>query len=996
MRMSAELVWGLGLAMPALALGLFGMDQAHESSHAALVAFTQPESDWQAVRQVLEDRCLECHGGHDRESGLSFADRTTFAQGGDRGPVVESENLEASRLLHVIGYSDPNLAMPPAGQLPEDEYKILESWVLAGSPWPESEAGVLADPAMHPIKRRTIEADSDWWAYQPLTKPEVPSFQDDAWNAHPIDAFVRAKLEDKGIAPVGLATPEELIRRATYDLIGLPPTPEEVRAFLAAYEMDADGAWNALIERLLASPSYGEHWARHWLDQVRYAETNGYETDGKKTNIWRYRDWIIRAFNDDMPYDRFLVEQLAGDELHWNEPESPESDAAKIATGYYRLGVWDDGPADSVQAKADELADIVDTTGQVALGMTLGCARCHDHKADPITQKDYFAFTAYFNNIVSFGGEGTIKQGGGTTEDIPDAPVPGQKTKLEVEMELMKLRLLLLGQVQEIGWAPVEGETILPDARTDGATWRYFEGEPPEDYRLQAFDDSEWKEGKGGFGAKGTPGAIVGTDWQSKRLTIRTDFRLGEIPNGAILSIHHDEDAEIFINNVHVATLDGYTTGYTDLQLGQEAMNSLVVGSNTIAISCKQTIGGQYIDAGLREGWLDTPEAWATRVLLTPMEELANEAAIEAKVTANEITRVEATPVAEPYAALVVKERGSEAPVQHVHGRGSAHAPGEIVAPAVPAVLRWVGEPDEVSLPEGAESTGRRLALAEWLVDEGSFVTARVMANRLWQFHFGRGLCRTSGDFGRFGMKPTHPELLDYLAARLIENGWSMKAMHREIMSSRFYRTSSVASAELAAGDGNNEWYGRTDARRLTAEQYRDAVLSVSGLRTEKMYGPSVFPPMPREVLETSSRPDQAWGTSTEEDANRRSIYVFSKRSLRVPILENLDQPSPDTPCPVRFPTNVPTQALITLNSDFMNDAADAFAGRVLSQTDTLEDAIDLAIELALSRKASDEERSILVSFANELMIEDKLDERGAMQVCCLMLMNTNEFMWVD
>ena len=245
-------------------------------------------------------------------------------------------------------------------------------------------------------------------------------------------------------------------------------------------------------------------------------------------------------------------------------------------------------------------------------------------------------------------------------------------------------------------------------------------------------------------------------------------------------------------------------------------------------------------------------------------------------------------------------------------------------------------------------------------------------------------------------MLPTHPELIDYLAVRLIENGWSMKAMHREIMMSRFSRTSSVPSEDLASRDGNNEWYGRTDVRRLTAEQYRDAVLTVSGLRTDTMYGPSVYPPMPREVLETSSRPDQAWGTSTQEDATRRSVYVFTKRSLRVPILENLDQPSPDTPCPVRFPTNVPTQALITLNSDFMNDAADAFAGRVLGETSSLEEAIGAAIELAFSREATDDERSALVNFAQELMDENDLDERGAMQVCCLMLMNTNEFMWVD
>ncbi|MCA9272569.1 MAG: DUF1553 domain-containing protein, partial [Phycisphaerales bacterium] len=539
-------------------------------------------------------------------------------------------------------------------------------------------------------------------------------------------------------------------------------------------------------------------------------------------------------------------------------------------------------------------------------------------------------------------------------------------------------------------------ETILPDARAGGATWKYHEGEPPADWHLQAFDDAEWKEARGGFGTKGTPGAVVETQWKSEQITIRADFVLEAIPDGAILSIHHDEGAEVFINNIHVASLDGYTTQYTDIQLDRQAMNALVVGSNTIAITCTQTIGGQYIDAGLRSGWLDRIGSYADRVSLASDEQLEAVGGLDLKPTAREIERLRSLPVAEPYEALVVVERGNKAPEQHVLGRGSAHAPGDVVAPAVPAVLRWAGEPDLSGTWYGANTTGRRLALAKWLVNEGSFVTARVMANRLWQFHFGRGLCRSSGDFGRFGMLPTHPELIDYLAVRLIENGWSMKAMHREIMMSRFYRTSSVPSEDLASRDGNNEWYGRTDVRRLTAEQYRDAVLTVSGLRTDTMYGPSVYPPMPREVLETSSRPDQAWGTSTQEDATRRSVYVFTKRSLRVPILENLDQPSPDTPCPVRFPTNVPTQALITLNSDFMNDAADAFAGRVLGETSSLEEAIGAAIELAFSREATDDERSALVNFAQELMDENDLDERGAMQVCCLMLMNTNEFMWVD
>ncbi|MCA9299694.1 MAG: DUF1549 domain-containing protein, partial [Phycisphaerales bacterium] len=607
--------WIVTIGLVGTSLGLIA---AAHHPHTALVAsasLASADDGWEAVREVLERRCLDCHGGHERESGLSFATASTFAEGGSRGPVLSSDSLEASRLLHVIGYTDPNLAMPPTGQLPADDYAVLERWILDGAPWPEDETGRLADPDAHPLVRTSIKGDANWWAYQPLMDVPTPVVADEAWNADPIDALIRARLDDAGLEPVGLATPEQLIRRATFDLTGLPPTPDEVDRFLHAYESDPDGAWSALVDRLLDDPAYGEHWARHWLDQVRYAETNGYERDGTKTNIWRYRDWVIRALNDDMPYDRFLIEQLAGDELAMLRPDEDVDDAALIATGYYRLGVWDDEPADPVQARADELADVVDTTGQVFMGMTVGCARCHDHKADPISQKDYYALTAFFNNITGFGG-GRYGQAldRGMTRPVADAPGECQLTIPERDATLERLFTEFREALGDAAPSDTSSRVLLPDARQGGVEWKYRTGPAPDGATLQSFDDTDWQTGKGGFGTDGTPGAIVGTVWDTKRLTIRTRFGLDQMPDGVILSIHHDEEADVFINGVPVASLTGFRQGYGDFQLPREAMNALVIGSNTITVICRQSVGGQYIDVGLRSGWLDTDDAWVIRL----------------------------------------------------------------------------------------------------------------------------------------------------------------------------------------------------------------------------------------------------------------------------------------------------------------------------------------------------------------------------------------------
>ena len=415
---------------------------------------------------------------------------------------------------------------------------------------------------------------------------------------------------------------------------------------------------------------------------------------------------------------------------------------------------------------------------------------------------------------------------------------------------------------------------------------------------------------------------------------------------------------------------------------------------NTLAVLCRQSTGGQYIDVGLRTGWLDTSEAKVERLRSLTRNGGEENRAVQSLLDA--LDRLLKAPVVEPYEALVVAEYGTVGPEQRIHLRGSAHAEGDRVDPAIPDVLAWTGQPIVAASDALKESSGRRHALAEWLTVNARDISARVLANKLWQGHFGRGIARTSGDFGRLGDRPTHPELLEHLAQRVLDHNWSLKAMHREIMLSQAYRMSSRASDQALAADQNNDHLQRRDPRRLTAEQYRDAVLHVTGQLNRKMFGPSVYPEIEPEVLATASRPNEAWGRSPTGEANRRSIYVFAKRSLRFPLFESFDQPSPDSACLVRFDTNVPTQSLLTLNGNFINDAARHFVDRLSREADDLPQMIERGIRLAFGRAPHPEEVQRHLAFLHRISKEFELSDESALVYFALGILNANEFMWID
>jgi hypothetical protein len=634
------------------------------------------------------------------------------------------------------------------------------------------------------------------WAFEPVRRPAVPRPRNAAWAHTAVDAFVLARLEGQGIPPAPLADRRTLLRRVTLDLIGLPPTPDEQRAFL---DDRSPAAYEQLVDRLLASPHYGERWARHWLDVARYAETNGYERDGAKPSAYRYRDYVIDAFNRDKPYDRFLTEQLAGDELDDSDAET------QTATTFLRLGTWDDEPAEPTVDRYDQLDDVLGTTAAAFLGVTLRCARCHDHKFEPFRQVDYYRMLAVFE---------PLRRPQNGRADLDRA----------------------VGSARELGG-----------------------------YRMA------------------------------------------------------------------LATAAG----------------ALAPGTPALFKVAPQLV------------------------------------------------------VPRPPRAYIWYEDGAPPPVTHVLHRGDPARPKQAVAPGVPAVLT-ARQPEPPRLL--AHSTGRRLWLAHWLTHPDNPLVARVMVNRVWQHHFGRGLVATANDFGTMGEPPTHPELLDYLAAEFVARGWSVKALDREIVLSHTYQLSAASSAEEARLDPKATLLGHWRPRRLEAEAVRDRMLAVSGWLNPQMGGPGVCPPLPRAVLEGQSRPGDGWGTSDARQAARRSIYLFVKRSLAVPELEVLDTPDTTSSCEQRLVSTVAPQALTFLNGAFANEQARAFAGRLRREGGaSATEQVRRAFELALCRPPRPEELDAGLAFlaAQRRQIETDRAAKGdagrqALEAFCLVLLNTNEFVYLD
>ncbi len=795
------------------------------------------------VLPILKQNCLKCHGDDPEKlkGGLNLATRAGVLAGGDTGPAFDAAKPADSLLLKAIHYKDEAYQMPPKGKLADKDIAVLEKWVKDGLPVPAARMGEIVKVVPKGV---ITEEAKKYWAYQPVKRPNLPAIKDQAWVQTPIDAFILAKLEAKNLKPVKPADKAALVRRAYYDLLGLPPTPEQIDAFVKDQSPDA---WPKLIDTLLASPHYGEKWGRHWLDVVRYAETNGYERDGTKPLAWKYRDYVIRSFNADKPYTQFVKEQIAGDEF-------VKFDADAItATGFYRLGIWDDEPADRLQSLFDGYDDIVATVGQTFLATTFNCARCHDHKADPIPQTDYYKLVAFFRDIRPF----SDTRSNISSNNVADVTPPEKRAEYEAGLKKRQARHEELTRLMQA----IENEAIkelpAPDQRA---------AEGPERPKIVA--------------------KIV-------------PMLMGKVK----------------------ATYMAYRRE-------------------------KGELNGQPL----------------------PAQELT----------------------------MAVNNCDPRPPVTHLLVRGSPHAPGKEVRAGFPEVL---GLPDP-TIPDakpGAKSSGRRTVLANWIASNNNPFTARVMVNRVWQYHFGRGIVPSTNDFGKLGEASTNPELLDWLAADFMDGGWTLKRLHKLIMMSNVYQLSVAASGENLKADPSNDLLWRFNMRRLTGEEVRDSILTVSGSLNLKQFGPSTYPKIPKDVLAGQSVPGQGWPTSPPEVANRRSVYAHVKRSLRVPILVGFDQPDPDTSCPVRYVTTVPTQSLGLLNGEFANEQAAAFAQRMQQEAPgNVKAQIVRAIRLTTGRVPSDDEVKKDMAFIELLKSKHKLSEADAMTQYCLLCLNSNEFVYVD
>jgi Protein of unknown function (DUF1553)/Protein of unknown function (DUF1549)/Planctomycete cytochrome C/PA14 domain len=926
------------------------------------------------VKPILDESCLKCHGGEKTKADLKVTSRGALLRGGETGPAVVLDKPDTSLLLKMVNYADDDHQMPPKQKLPPEKIAIITEWVKKGLPWTP---GVVDEAAVAAPKKPIINDETrNFWAYKKPVKQDLPKVSNAAWVSNPIDAFVLADLDQNNLKPAPSASREALIRRVYYDLIGLPPTATEVAEFAASKDPKA---YENLIEKLLANPHYGEKWGRHWLDVVGYADTNGYERDGNKPNAWRYRDYVVKAFNQDKPYDRFLKEQLAGDEL-------ADKDADSItATGYYRMGLWDDEPADRELAKYDNLDRIVSTTGGGLLGMAVGCARCHDHKRDPIPQDDYYRLLAFFNNIKHM-------NNGGPDIETKVSSSEAEKNAWQARTTALEKEVAATEQAFTAKLPPQERQAASVPAGFRKLSFRQYKGHYDH---IPEFDKLE-VERKGEIADGLIDPTIAGRE-NDYGFVFEGEL---EIPNAGTYTFRLDSDdgSRLTINGKQVLEMDGIRglSGYKDAPV------QLKAGKAKVRLDYFQAVGGR----GLKMLW--SGSAIGTRALVKGSEieagaaqdlaSLIDDRGVELLGAATyasyrsarrELNHLRANPAGD-YSALSITEQGGVSDT-FVLARGNPQGKTKKVEPGFPQVLGF----PEPTLPNTPK--GRRTILADWIANPDNPLTARVMANRLWQHHFGRGIVGTANDFGKLGEMPTNQPLLDWLALELVNRKWSLKAMHRVIMTSSAYRMSSKDDPAALAKDSGNLHLWRYSMRRLTAEEIRDSILTVDGSLNLAIGGPSVFAPMPKEVLATSSQPQNAWGKSSADDEVRRSIYIKVKRSLVHPLLSMHDFADTDSSCPVRFATTVPTQALTMLNSEFINERAAAFAHRLTTEAPkSLDQQIALGLRLVTQREPQPAEIKRASAFISDLRTKEGADENEALTMFCLMALNMNEFVYLD
>jgi hypothetical protein len=796
------------------------------------------------VQPILQKKCQVCHGRAQQMNGLRLDDRAAALKGSHSGPVIVPGSSTASKMVERITSNKDGFRMPPAGPaLAPSEVAVLRSWIDQGAHWPES-AGALGESALK----------TGHWAYQRVRRPVVPSGVRNA-----IDHFVQARLAKQGLRPSPEADKATLLRRISLDLTGLPPAPVELDEFLADSAADS---YEKQVDRLLRSPHYGERWARQWLDLAHYADSDGYEKDLVRPWAWRYRHWLIETLNKDLPFDRFTVEQLAGDLLPGATLDQ------RLATGFLRNTLTNrEAGVDRDEARFEQLVNRTNTVGTVWLGLSIGCAQCHDHKYDPITQRDYYQLLSYFDRA--------------DERDI-DAPLPGELGPYLAALSgYRKKREALL--------AEYEVPTLMPQ-------W--------EEKMREAID---------------SPGKTP--EW---------DFALTSMK-------------AMFDRTVKVIKTPAAKREPRD----QERLIDYFVQRNSTSIG------------------LDKDRLERLKELRKKIEELDH--------------------TLPPFSQAQVMVHDPSMGATRIRIRGAWNNQGIEVSSAPPAFLGGVA----------VAGTGTRLDLARWLVARDNPLTARVWMNRAWQEFFGRGLVKTSEDFGVKGEPPAHPELLDWLAAEFMDSGWSMKRMHKLIVMSAAYRQSSTSRPELEARDPENTLLARQSRLRLPAEAIRDAALAASGLLNTEIGGPSVRPPQPAGVAELGYANSVKWNASLGKDRYRRGLYIHFQRTTPYPMLMNFDMADMSVACTRRGRSNTALQALNLLNDEVFFESAVAMAWRIEREAGPgLGERINYAFRLALQRQPTGKERARLTAYHDwQALLAKQGNDLPAWVGLSRVLMNLDEFM---
>ena len=873
------------------------------------------------VRPVFVERCQACHGSQTKMGGLDLSSAAGFAAGAAGQPLVSSENPADSLLLQVASYGG-KIKMPPTGKLSDEELSTLRQWAEAGGNWPGAESAVRTTKGI-------TAADREHWAFQPVLDPAPPEVKDRGWVRNPVDRFVLARLEAARLAPAAPAEKLKLLRRVTYDLIGLPPTPAEI----AEFEADSSPeAFDRVVERLLASSQYGERWGRHWLDVARYAESTGMDEDHGYPYAWRYRDYVVDAFNSDLPYDRFVIEQVAGDLLPPSSGERVNSRGI-VATGLLALGPKPLAQQDRVQMIYDVVDEQIDVVSKAFLGLTVTCARCHDHKFDPILQTDYYSMAAIFANTKAFRNLGRP----GSVSYLHYSPLEPERYEAyqshrerawrkRLEME-EALAADLAGRQRELGERMADYLTAAFESTR--------QGESANERTLDSDILQRWMELLGSSTSEhwqawrdATPATItdVAKEYQDEYLAAQSSWRES-------LTAWRDRfrrEAE-FDRNLP----------------GRPRVNS--------------TEFPVYAEAALDGGPFDVPEA-------APVAELRAE-----------WKRLEdSQPESGPMASAVVDL--TEPLEQHVFLRGDHHNKGELVPRRFPVVLAGEDQP-------AVETTSGRLELARWIASPDHPLTARVMVNRIWQGHFGEGLVRSSNNWGRTGETPTHPELLDWLASRFVESGWSVKAMHRLILGSNAYRMSVAARAGVAEADPENSLLSRFNLQRLSVEAMRDSMLAVSG-DLDLALGGNLMADQPAK-----ERPN-----IDPDDTARRTLYVPVRRGSVLTLLSTFDFGDATTPGEGRQSTNVAPQALFVRNSQFVRDRAAALSELVLAASTAESDRLTDAYLRVLGRRPTADEADAASTYMARM--RERLDSADSAAAAwasfCHVLLSSNEFLYLE